>query len=143
MIVYGANGSGKSGYVRILKSVCGGRGVRPILGNVFAPAPADQKCTISYIHNGTSKQNVWTPELGVHTDLRHVAVFDADAASVYVNKENELSVEPRQLSIFSSLVDCSENVSQAIEADISMHISKKPLLPPEFIATKAGVGTAR
>lgn len=48
MIIYGSSGSGKSGYVRILKHACGARHIGKILSNVYKEAPASQGCKFIY-----------------------------------------------------------------------------------------------
>ena len=49
-VIYGGNGSGKSGYVRILKKVCSCRDTSfKILGNVFSPEVGrEQSAIITY-----------------------------------------------------------------------------------------------
>ena len=47
-VVYGGNGSGKSGYVRILKHVCGARNPGALHPNVFEDDEATQSAEIKY-----------------------------------------------------------------------------------------------
>ena len=47
-VVYGLNGSGKSGYVRILKHACGARHPGVLHQNVFSGGHKEQKCEIAY-----------------------------------------------------------------------------------------------
>lgn len=47
-VIYGNNGSGKSGYVRILKHACGSRHPGELYKNVYCPPAAKQGCTITY-----------------------------------------------------------------------------------------------
>jgi hypothetical protein len=53
-IIYGTNGSGKSGYIRILKRICGARMSKELIGSVFLPTPAIQSCKIGYLYNGAA-----------------------------------------------------------------------------------------
>jgi len=52
-IVYGQNGSGKSGYVRILKHACGARSPGILHPNVCSSTPSHQKCSITYELDGS------------------------------------------------------------------------------------------
>jgi hypothetical protein len=84
-IVYGLSGSGKSGYMRILKRACGAKGIKPLHGNVFQEAREEKSCKIAFTSNGKKKEIVWTPEAGVHTELAAASLYDTDCAHVYVN----------------------------------------------------------
>ncbi len=54
-VIYGNNGSGKSGYARVLKKACRARGQKPsIKANVYkAPTGDPASALIRYAHNGT------------------------------------------------------------------------------------------
>lgn len=138
-IVYGSNGSGKSGYIRILKHACGGRGLGILHGNVFESIQQPKICKISYSLGTTDKELPWTPTIGIHPDLRTVALYDMDCARVYVNSENEVTYEPRLLSYFRILVEVCEKVDEMIEAEILGKVSRKPILPPEYSMTLSGM----
>ncbi len=53
-IVYGNNGSGKSGYVRLLKQVCGARETGTLHRNVYKPGLVQKAC-ISFEQDGVPK----------------------------------------------------------------------------------------
>ena len=134
-IVYGFNGSGKSGYIRVLKHICGGRGARPLHRNVFESASPEQGCTVRYTLGTNAKELAWTPASGVQVELRHVAIFDNDCAYVYLNDENEVAYEPALLGHFRTLVEACEAIDAVITAELHQNTSRKPLLPPDFAAT--------
>lgn len=49
-VVYGDNGAGKTGYIRILKEACRARGKEPILGNVSSgQTPLSPSVSIKYL----------------------------------------------------------------------------------------------
>ena len=50
--VYGYNGSGKSGYVRLLKHVCGSRHHGILHPNVYTNSPNEQNATMKFKKNG-------------------------------------------------------------------------------------------
>jgi energy-coupling factor transporter ATP-binding protein EcfA2 len=137
-VVYGQNGSGKSGYVRILKHACGARFVGMLHPNVYLSAPTQQKCLISYGHDGLQANIDWEVENGVIDHLRSVDIFDAYCGHVYVTKENEVSYEPPVLSFFSELIDVCEKVSRMLNDEKSKLLSKKPTLPVEYNSTSSG-----
>ena len=49
-VIYGANGSGKSGYTRLLKVVSGVAPVGSLRGNVYQPGKNSGSCPLSLIH---------------------------------------------------------------------------------------------
>lgn len=68
VVIYGHNGSGKSGYTRILKKASGKPRAVPLKQNVFGTAPATQQCRIAYEISGEKKSIEWDaagPEVGV------------------------------------------------------------------------------
>ena len=76
-VIYGANGSGKSGYVRLLKEISGKRSPRPLKHNVFSTEQPSRTCEIEYALNGESKKARWKQENGAIHDLRGVDIFDS------------------------------------------------------------------
>ena len=70
-IVYGNNGSGKSGYVRLLKHVCGARETGTLHRNVYKPGSAVQKACISFEQDGIPKSHTWSGQ-GICDDLNSV-----------------------------------------------------------------------
>ena len=139
VIVYGATGSGKSGYIRLLKHACGGKGLGVLHGDVFAAAQQAKSCKISYSLGTTKKDLPWTPAMGVHSELRAVSLYDTDCAHVYVNNESEVAYEPPLLSYFRRLVEVCEKVDAMLAAEIAARDSCKPALPPEYALLAGGI----
>lgn len=76
-IVYGDNGSGKSGYVRILKHACRTRDRNnKILRDVEDAAATPQTANIVFLRGATEDQFAWSPEAPSHADLPSISIFD-------------------------------------------------------------------
>jgi len=131
-IIYGQNGTGKSGYVRILKHVCGARNPGLLLPSAWLETPQKQECSISYEKDSVMRKVLWDSTSGIIEDLRNVDIFDTSCGKTYVNSENEVTYEPRILSFFSDLINLCEKVSLKLDDEIDKLNSKKPTLPPEF-----------
>ena len=58
-VVYGSNGSGKSGYARILKKLCGKSNATELQPNVYKSASPKRQCTVVASVDGTEKSFVW------------------------------------------------------------------------------------
>ena len=137
-IVYGDNGSGKSGYVRLLKHVCGARETGILHRNVYKPDSTLQKASISFEQDGISKTHTWSGQ-GICDDLNSVDIFDTSFGKVFVSSEDEVSYEPPVLSFFSSLIFECEKVASALDAEANRHQSKKPNIPADKKVTPEGV----
>lgn len=137
-IIWGQNGSGKSGYVRILKHACGARAAGSLLRNVFTDDSGQQRCTITITLDDELRSIDWTLQNGVQDELRSVQIYDSDCASVYVNEENQVTHEPWALSLLGVLVQACEQVGQALREEIARKPSKKPMLPEMYQETCAG-----
>src|SRR6266540_6318970 len=94
-VVYGTNGSGKSGFARLLKHACGARVKSELLRNVFEEITVDTTAEICINHNGEAKKLPWTG--GAIPELRHIHVFDTQTAASYINSRNQATYEPRRM----------------------------------------------
>ncbi len=135
-VIYGANGSGKSGYSRALKHASGARNPGPLHRNVFDTAISEQSCTFEVGLRSQIKKITWSPSDGVIDELRSIAMYDAACGYVYVNEENEVTYEHGILSLFSMLTEACGKVSQMLKEEIERTESRKPLLPRELELTE-------
>ncbi|MCZ0932139.1 MAG: hypothetical protein OXJ52_03190, partial [Oligoflexia bacterium] len=137
-IIYGLNSSGKSGYVRILKHICGKKTHLPLISNIYKSAQQEQKCAIEYKKGDELKPKEWHVSEQTISDLTCVDIFDSECGVSYVRNENEAAYEPQILSFFSDLVKVCEKISAQIQSEIDKNPTKKPAVPPEYNATEAG-----
>jgi energy-coupling factor transporter ATP-binding protein EcfA2 len=135
-VVYGHNGSGKSGYVRLLKHVCGARDcIRGQLHkNVFSPEDTAQKAKVSFLKSSTPAEHEWAGS-GVCDDLCSVDIFDTSFGRVFMGSEDEVSYEPPVLSFFSRLIDVCEKVAAKLDAEAGALKSKMPSVPNALLGT--------
>lgn len=136
-IVYGNNGSGKSGYVRLLKHVCGARETETLHSNVYKPGSVGQRACISYEQDGIKKSHTWSGQ-GICEELNSVDIFDTSFGKVFVGSEDEVSYEPPVLSFFSSLILVCEKVASALDSEANQQQSKKPNIPTDKKVTPEG-----
>ncbi len=102
-VIYGENGSGKSGYVRILKQFGAARAVVSIRGNVFGDLSVKPAAQIGYRVGSCSKSYHWAGTGDGPTELKSIQIFDSDCAQVYLSKKNELVYKPRPLAVLGEL----------------------------------------
>jgi len=107
-IVYGANGSGKSGYCRIFKQLCGSPGPRNLKGNVYeAASTAPKEVEVMFCVDDASLQKTqvtWQEGSKPPEQLSRMTVFDSDRARVYVDKNRKIEFLPYELDLLNKLV---------------------------------------
>lgn len=128
-IVFGYNGSGKSGYARVLRSLCHARHRGShILQDVFAdghqPAPS---ATVDYRVGGSEHSTTWQEGQSPPIALRQVSFFDADCAAVHVEDTNELAFTPFGLDVLPKLATVCQQISQSINTLIREQERARPL----------------
>ena len=136
-IVYGSNGSGKSGYVRLLKHVCGARETGTLHRNVYRSGNAVQQARISFEKDGILKSHTWSGQ-GVCENLNSVDIFDTSLGKVFVSSEDEVSYEPPVLSFFSLLILACEKVASILDSKASQRQSNKPNIQDDIKVTSEG-----
>src|SRR6056297_1124838 len=131
-VIYGHNGSGKSGYARILKKVCGKPRAVNLKPNVFDKPPSEQKCTIVYQVGENDRSVEWQANADPIEELEAVDIFDEAEAAFYLNKETEVSYTPPEVSLFEYLANICDKVKKKLQEKQNQLTSTLPKLPTEF-----------
>lgn len=137
-IIYGATGSGKSGYVRILKHACGAKNPGELHGNVFHEEEQDQRCTFKVKVDAEPKELAWSPDMGILDPIRLIEIYDTDCARIYLTRENEVAYEPWVLSLFTELTDFCTLVGKTLKDEIEGSSPIIPALPAQYQDTETG-----
>ena len=137
-VIYGQNSSGKSGYVRLLKQICGAKKSGLLHPNTYSEHPEKQSCTIKFIYDGNKSKLDWKIEQGICEQLSAVEIYDSECGSVYMIDENQLAYEPTLLRLFSQLTDAADEISNRLDELSEKLVSKIPQLPSEYHETKSG-----
>jgi len=138
-VIYGQNGSGKSGYTRLLKQICGAKNPGQLHPDAFKDLPASQSCTIKYKYDGNDKHLNWEIKQGLNEELSAVELYDSACGTVYVIDENQLAYEPALLRLFSQLTKASDRLSGELEQLSRALVSAKPFIPNEYATTKSAL----
>lgn len=128
-VVYGNNGSGKSGYSKILKKLCWSRHKDVQLKtNVHTNDITPQSVTINY-SVGTSNQSYnWSSTQPINQDLNTVFVFDTDCANLYLNAENITEYRPIGLDLLERLIKVFGEIEMKLNLEKSILTTSKPVL---------------
>jgi energy-coupling factor transporter ATP-binding protein EcfA2 len=138
--VYGDNGSGKSGYTRILKRVCRARSSNEkIHANIFQGAVAGAPvATIDFTIDDEGHSHEWRDGERGPAELAGVSVFDSDCASVYVEKETDVAYRPLGLDLFTKLVDACNRVKGALTSELAALATLERKFPDLWNETAVG-----
>lgn len=121
-IVYGDNGTGKSGYARVLKKTCRARGAPPVIrANAFATPSSTKASAVLGIRVGETEELVtWTDGSIPDQRLANVFVFDAACADHYLNEDGSASFTPYGLDVLPRLARACDAIRARIQNDIDL-----------------------
>jgi len=126
-IVYGDNGSGKSGYVRILKRACRARGPdEPILKNIYTTGAGPQQAEIDFTAGSQDQSERWTEGQPFTPLLSAVSVFDARTANIHVDEDNDVAYTPFPMKLLERLVQACRAVKARLDAEIAAIEAQTP-----------------
>lgn len=141
-VIYGDNGSGKSGYFRLLKRTCRVRagGEERILGNVFeAEAAPPAEVSIRFAVAGEERDVRWTEGIDPPQELSLISVFDARVAPLYADEENKVEYLPQGLDILPRLGDLCKRLAGMISAEIQA-VQRRVATPLPIFSAGTTVG---
>ena len=123
-IVYGGNGTGKSGYARVLKQACRARSPGTVYANAYAEdyKQLTPSATIDFELNGVPEQAIWSGQRGhvSRPELRGISVFDGDCARHYLQSKETATFQPSALSYLQQLAN---GLNQALRPRLQAEIA--------------------
>jgi energy-coupling factor transporter ATP-binding protein EcfA2 len=143
-VIYGGNGSGKSGYARVMKRACRARDQsEPIHPNANDPAASSKIPTAKFNFKvaGASEEIVWSRDSTPPNRLSTISVFDSRCARSYVTAEQDVAYLPYGLDIVENLANrVLPKLSEMLEAEIAgINVDT---LPFQHLIAKTKVGEA-
>ena len=142
-VIYGHNASGKSGYVRLLKRICGKPRAAALRPNVYQPAPPTRGCKIGYAVGGDAQQIEWPADGQPLAALQAVDIFDSEAALSYLSEETAVSYTPPEVALFGALAGVCNRVKAKLQAEQAALARQLPVLPAQYAATTVGAAYQR
>lgn len=125
-IVYGSNGSGKSGYIRLMNNVFITKGEKTILPNVHEDNPDAQKAEFQFMTNA-GLQNLAFPTDCSAIAFKQFSVFDEKAVHAHLNQKNMFEFRPSGLSYFAELNEAYKKLEDLLANEISSREKKADL----------------
>jgi hypothetical protein len=117
-LVYGENGSGKSGYTRIAKRLCRSLTSDHLRRNVFDSDSGPMRVQVRYqVGDDAVTEIEWDPATSPPSQLRQISVFDSHNARLYVDSENRIAYLPREIAILEHHGELCQRMAAQLSAE--------------------------
>ena len=115
VVVYGDNGSGKSGFARLLKDVARSRHREDVLSDIFSDKDgADQRAEVGIAIGGVERPPYrWPGE--VTSELRQIGYFDEACGDAYLATESEVTFRPAGIFLLDGLIRACDGVRAKLD----------------------------
>lgn len=133
-IVYGDNGSGKSGYARLLKRIARARHREDVLTDVFRDTSLAQPTARLSVRIGDAEQPLAWPESS-RPELQRMRFYDAACGSAYIASESDFPYRPSALFVMDGLIEACVAVRKRIDTKLAENGASANPLPavPEHV----------
>ncbi|TAU68273.1 hypothetical protein ELI45_10780 [Rhizobium ruizarguesonis] len=124
-LVYGENGSGKSGYTRIAKRLCRSLAREDLRSDVFSATGGARRVTLRYrVGEDDPVALDWDPETAAPVVLQQISVFDSGNARLYVDNRNRIAYLPKEIAILEHHGEVCQRLSQGFATDENNYLSR-------------------
>lgn len=116
-LVYGENGSGKSGYTRIAKNLCRSITIDQLRGNVFEKdVKKSIRVNLKYkVDENEVIEHEWAPHQDSPSVLRQISVFDTHNARLYIDSQNKVAYLPAEIAILEHHGQLCQRLNQIFD----------------------------
>jgi hypothetical protein len=137
-VIYGENASGKTGFARVLKTMCRPGAQRPVLPNVITQTAAvTPAATVRYRLGDTAHEVAWEVGAECPPALHSVSFFDADEAPIFADEERRLEFLPSGLHALGALGETMVQFAERLDSEATQIRNG---LPPVDVAGGTSVG---
>lgn len=139
-IVYGDNGSGKSGYARLLKRITRARHQEDVLTDVFRDTSLAKPTAVLSVRIGDADESLAWPESS-RPELQRMLFYDAACGGAYIASESDFPYRPSALFVMDGLIEACVAVRARIDAKLAENgtsANQLPVVPNEAQESDAG-----
>lgn len=126
-VIYGDNGTGKSGYARVLKHACRARDQRePILPDANRPVATIGKAEATFtvrIDGVEQPPLAWTDGEIAPEELAVLSVFDAHCARHYLDDQGDQAYSPYGMDILRGLSEACDRLRLLLSKEIASTVA--------------------
>ncbi|HEX8023528.1 AAA family ATPase [Mucilaginibacter sp.] len=126
-IIYGSNGSGKSGYIRLLNNVFITKGEKTILPNIHDTTPLTKKAEFEF-NAANSNYALNFPMDCAKPEFKQFSVFDEKAVHAHLNNKNQFEFRPSGLSYFAAITESCKKMDEFVQQQIDQHVPTSNLV---------------
>ena len=131
-VVYGANGCGKTSYVKVLKNAENPKENIKIYSNIFKSENVPAKATLIFDEDGVENKVNWNLSSQRVCPIR---IYDTDVARRFVTDSTETIYEPKLLHIFTLMSEIYDHIYKEISDEISQKRNALVVVPNELQIT--------
>jgi len=122
-ILYGDNGVGKSGYIRILNNAFLSRGDKSLVRNIYsAVKPKETSCVFKF-KDSSNEYELKFPDDSKNYEFSCYSVFDSSSITAHLTTENVIQFLPNGLEFFDAFSNVVTRVQELLENDIHINSS--------------------
>ena len=139
-IVYGDNGSGKSGYARLLKRIARARHKEDVLTDVFRDTSLAQPTAALSVRIGDAEESLAWPE-SLRPELQRMLFYDSACGIAYIANESDFPYRPSALFVMDGLIEACVAVRARIDAKLAENgavANPLPAVPEQVQHSDAG-----
>jgi len=124
-VIYGDNGTGKSGYARVLKKACRTRGgAQAIRPNAFEKSPTGPATATIVFKTGSKEETfVWKDGVTPDPHLTNVFIFDVATADNYLEQDGPATFTPYGLDVLPKLSKACDAIRDVLRQENNHIIS--------------------
>ena len=126
-VIYGENGSGKSGYTRLLNNAFISRGDQDILPNIFENKLEQVSADFKFSIDGNNIEYKYPDDKDAYA-FKTIRNFDAKSAADDMNRESKIDFAPSELSFFDKLLSACSEIQKRLDAEIEEKKMDNPIL---------------
>ena len=124
-IVYGINGSGKTGYTRLLKKAFHSRSTEDILPNIHVTTGHSNVSAEISFKSDSKPYSLTYPNHKQQNEFRQFSIFDNKCVNVHLKNKNQFEFRPAGLGFFADLIETFKKVEEKLTADITVKSTPK------------------
>lgn len=127
-IVYGDNGSGKSGYARLLKRVARSRHHEDVLTDVFRDTAVEQPTARLGLRIGDEPEEIGWPT-NLRPELQRMLFYDSACGGAYIAEEADFPYRPYSLFAMDGLIAACGKIRELVDRKLYQNSRKGRDLP--------------
>ena len=127
-IIYGDNGTGKSGYARLLKRIARARHQEEVLSDVFHDTSLAKPTATLVAKVGDHEVPLAWPEADL-SELQRMLFYDAACGEAYIGTESDFPYRPSALFVMDGLIEACTAVQKRIDSRLEANARSAETLP--------------